>query len=175
MNPKENLSLIEPADCLADEFQAFVLEFSSEDDIHGLGSMSKRAFADGVKACADHARGLNLPEGNVPGSTLWLVKDGHTVIGTIQLRHRLNAFLLHEGGHIGYSIRPSQRRKGYATKMLAMALVKARELGLTRVLITCDKNNPASAGVIKANSGALENEVVSTRDGGIVQRYWVDL
>ena len=81
-----------------------------------------------------------------------------------------------EGGHIGYSVRPSERGKGYATRMLEMALAEARRLGLKRVLITCDRKNVASARVIRKNGGRLENEVVSRlRDREFTQRYWLEL
>ena len=96
------------------------------------------------------------------------------IIGTIQIRHYLNDSLLLHGGHIGYSVRPSERRKGFATKMLALALDECRKLGIDRALITCDKNNIGSAKTIQKNGGILENEI-TVDDGGILQRYWIDI
>jgi len=96
------------------------------------------------------------------------------IIGTIQIRHYLNDFLLRSGGHIGYSIRPSERQKGYATKMLALALEECRKLSISKVLITCDKDNIGSARTIQKNGGILENEVIDD-DGEILQRYWIDI
>lgn len=95
------------------------------------------------------------------------------IIGTIQIRHYLNDDLLLHGGHIGYGVRPSERRKGYATKMLALALEECKNLGIGRVLITCDKTNLGSARTIQKNGGVLENEI--TENGGIFQRYWIDI
>ena len=91
----------------------------------------------------------------------------------IDIRHRLNEYLLQFGGNIGYSVRPSQRRKGYATEMLALALEECRKLGLNRALVTCDKTNIGSAKTIQKNGGVLENEVLE--GDRITQRYWIAL
>ena len=96
------------------------------------------------------------------------------IVGTINIRYKLNDYLLRIGGHIGYGIRPSERCKGYATKMLALALEKCRELGIDKALVTCDKDNLGSAKTIINNGGVLENEYTES-DGNIVQRYWIIL
>ena len=108
----------------------------------------------------------------VPSTTYFGVADGK-IVGTIDIRHRLNDYLLQFGGHIGYGVRPTERRKGYATKMLALALEKCRELGLEKVLITCNKDNTPSAKTIINNGGVLENEIVE--NSVIMQRYWIEL
>jgi predicted acetyltransferase len=81
--------------------------------------------------------------------------------------------LFNFGGHIGYGIRPSERKKGYASLMLSLALPIAKKVGLEKVLITCDKSNLGSARTIISNGGVLENEVREEDD--IVQRYWIDI
>jgi predicted acetyltransferase len=111
--------------------------------------------------------------GFVPATTYFAVFESR-IVGTISIRHKLNDKLLNYGGHIGYAVRPSDRRKGYATKMLALALVKCRELGIGRVLVTCDKQNVGSARTIIKNGGVLEDER-SREDGGITQRYWITI
>jgi predicted acetyltransferase len=83
--------------------------------------------------------------------------------------------LAHEGGHIGYGVRPSERGKGYGTEVCRRTLEAARGLGLARVLITCDTDNPASARIIEKNGGVLENEVRSRETGKMKRRYWVTL
>lgn len=110
----------------------------------------------------------------VPASSYLLVRENDDrVVGMIQIRHRLNDYLLNFGGHIGYSVRKSERQKGFAKEMLRLALKKCSPLGLEKVLLTCDKNNPASAKTILANSGVLENEVQN--NGRTTQRYWVQV
>jgi predicted acetyltransferase len=118
----------------------------------------------------------NIPEGKVPANTYFLIrKSDNRIIGMINIRHKLNEFLLNEGGHIGYSIRPTERSKGYASIMLKLGLQKCREFNLNKVLITCDKSNIASAKVIQKNNGILENEVFSETFSEVIQRYWINL
>lgn len=99
---------------------------------------------------------------------------GSRLVGTVAVRHKLNDELLKGGGHIGYGVRPSERRKGYATQMLALALEKCREFGIDKALITCDKDNIASAKTITKNGGVLDSEIIN-ESGNIVQRYWVSM
>jgi len=97
------------------------------------------------------------------------------VLGTMALRHYLTPLLEDVGGHIGYAIRPSERRKGYGTRILALTLERARAMGLGRVLVTCDTDNLGSARVIQRNGGALASEGHSVRTGTRVSRYWIDI
>lgn len=114
-------------------------------------------------------------DGRVPDSTYFCLDlDENVFVGAVNIRHYLNESLLFTGGHIGDGIRPSRRRKGYATAMIRLALEKCRELGLHRVLMTCDADNIGSAKSILHNGGVLENEVLN-EEGQWEQRYWIDL
>lgn len=116
----------------------------------------------------------NPGEGLVPDSTYFaLDTDRNRMVGAIVIRHDLNEYLLHFGGHIGYGIRPSERRKGYAPEMIKLSLRKCEDLGIQSVLIICDRDNIGSAKAIKNNGGVLENEV--PHEGENLQRYWITL
>lgn len=114
----------------------------------------------------------SCPADLVPAHTYFLIAD-ERILGAINIRQCLNEYLYNFGGHIGYGIRPSERRKGYATLMLSLALPIANGLGIPNVLITCDRCNKASAKTIINNGGVLENEVA--QNGKIIQRYWIKL
>lgn len=113
-------------------------------------------------------------DGRVPDTTLFcLDTDRNIFVGAVNIRHYLNEGLLRTGGHIGDGIRPSERRKGYATAMLKLALIECKKMGIDRVLMSCDKSNIGSAKSIINVGGVLENEV--EENGKIVQRYWIQL
>ncbi|MDO5520979.1 MAG: GNAT family N-acetyltransferase [bacterium] len=112
--------------------------------------------------------------GRVPDSTFFCLDlERNLFVGAINIRHYLNKELLYSGGHIADGIRPSERRKGYATEMIKLGLEECRKLGITKVLMVCDKDNIGSAKSILNNGGVLENEVLV--DGVIEQRYWITL
>lgn len=109
----------------------------------------------------------------VPDSTFFCLDvERNIFVGAVNIRHSLNAGLLLYGGHIGDGVRPSERRKGIATQMIALALKECRKLGIRRVLMVCDKENIGSAKSILNNGGVLENEVVV--NGVTQQRYWLE-
>ena len=112
--------------------------------------------------------------GLVPDSTFFcLDEDRNMIVGAVNIRHYLNESLLLNGGHIGDGVRPSERRKGIATKMIGLALEECQKLGIDKVLMVCDKENIGSAKSIVHNGGILENEIVV--DGVVEQRYWITL
>ena len=113
--------------------------------------------------------GANL----IPNSVFFLLdEERDRLLGAVNIRHYLNEALLKGGGHIGDGIRPSERRKGYATEMIRLALIECRKLGIDRVLMTCEKNNIGSAKSILKNGGVLENDFVNS-EGCVEQRYWI--
>ncbi len=125
-----------------------------------------------VKNLNQYSEGIGLPDGFVPCTTFWLVNnEKNNILGAIEIRHWLNDYLKFRGGHIGYGIRPSERKKGYASNMLSMSLQYCKAIGLSKVLITCLKNNIGSAKTIIKNGGILDSEDID--NGEVFQRYWI--
>lgn len=113
------------------------------------------------------------PAGLVPATEYLALDEHERLVGMTNLRHHLNNYLLTYGGHIGYSVRPSERQNGYATQMLRLTLEQARARGIGKVRICCDHYNVASAKTIRANGGVLEDEQFDPQDGTLTQRYWI--
>jgi predicted acetyltransferase len=124
---------------------------------------------------SDAAEGKGIPENFVPHTTYWMVDAADEIVGVANIRHRLNENLLLEGGHIGYSIRPSLRGRGLATRQLALAVEAAGRRGLHRVLVICERDNAASARVIEKNGGRMADEVIAEETGKLMRRYWIEL
>lgn len=116
--------------------------------------------------------GIYLKPGYVPGTTYFYIKDD-MIVGTINIRHCLNENLINVGGHIGYSVLPSQRRKGYATAMLKEAIQICKKWDIDPILVTCDKNNIASRKTIEKCGGQLENEYYDKQTNKTTLRFWI--
>ena len=171
-----HVELIDPIPEMGLAYRKFLQEFIEEGEEGLLLHLPDENEAPGVciRRLQDHAAGLNLPEGRVPSSTYWLLSDDEVLIGEVHIRHRLTQELEDYGGHIGYMVRPGERKKGYGTMMLAMALEKSLALGFKRVMVTCEPGNTASARIICKNGGKLISES-ATRTGRMISRYWFDL
>ena len=144
-----------------DDFD-FLLDYDAED-----------RWDNHLRRLEDQRRGEALPEGWVPG-TFRVAAVGDRIVGRISIRHRLNDYLSIIGGHVGYAVVPSLRRKGFATEILRQGLVIARSEGVDRVLITCDDDNEGSARAIERCGGVLESVVLGEGDGPRKRRYWID-
>jgi predicted acetyltransferase len=152
-------------------FRAGHAAMAAEGFMFGLGYSPDMNFDDYLKQLEDHRAGVNLPERFVP-STFLVAEVAGELVGRTSIRHRLNDFLLHEGGHIGYGVLPAHRRRGYATEILRQSLIIARSIGIDRVLVTCDDDNIGSIKAIEACGGQLEN-VVTNEEGAPRRRYWI--
>ena len=132
-------------------------------------------YSDWLKHLAVVQNPETLPDGWVTSNTYFAVRehDGR-IVGMVNIRHELNYFLRNYGGHIGYGVRPSERRKGYATRILWMALEYCRSLGLEKVMLGCNKENEASRRTILTCGGKLDREFLHT-DGKFVQVFWIAL
>jgi predicted acetyltransferase len=165
--------LTDPTEGLEDEFLDMVREYRLQGERRYEEALSD--FRGFVRRLRLNAQGVDLAKGHVPSNTYWLVGGGRRVLGVTTLRHQLNSWLMQEGGHIGYNIRPAERRKGYGTLILKLCLEKARLRGLRRALVTCDTDNIASAKIIRKNGGQFDGEATSPVSGKAVSRYWIDL
>lgn len=123
-----------------------------------------------------YKRPETLPEGKVIATQYMFVREeDDKIVGMIQIRHYFNDYLAKFGGHIGYSVAPSERRKGYASLMLKTTLPICRQIGLDRVLITCIKGNEGSKRTILKNGGKYDGTVYEPDEKVELERYWIDL
>jgi predicted acetyltransferase len=170
-----SMQLISPSIDYKREYLAALAEGKGESTLTRLDVPSEsESFVEFVQRLLDYGQGLQLPKEYVSSTELWLV-DNEQFIGRVSIRHELTEHLLKEGGHIGYYIRPSKRNLGYGKQILALALLEARKLGLTKVLVTCDDDNIGSRKIIEVNGGILENIVDSEPGKPSKRRYWITL
>jgi predicted acetyltransferase len=140
---------------------------------HDLDVDTSSGFSAWVERLRRESDTSVAPEDGKVHATYWWIVEGNTYLGAITLRHDLNDFLREVGGHVGFGVRPSARRRGLARWALRAVLSRARSLGLERVLVTCDDDNVASARTIEANGGRLED--VRETGSGPKRRYWIEL
>lgn len=164
------------------EIIEFLDEFVKyESDINGSGSLDKiydgYTFEEVLDMCLrledeEYAKSV----GKCPGKTFLLVReDDNKIVGTINLRWNLTDAMLKFGGHIGYGIRPTERRKGYNKINLYMVLKEAKKIGLDRVMLDCNVNNIGSDNTIKSLGGVLERTEVDPSDNKLTNVYWIDV
>lgn len=184
MSDAARIRLIRPTVQLQDAFLDCAFEFGSghrdgfatdslsDDELRDPDAFA--AWIDTRLSYADPA--TDLPADRVPDTLSWIIDERRPdrILGSISLRHELNDFLLDVGGHIGYGVRPTARRRGVATAALRAALGQARSLGLQRVLVTCTDGNEGSMRTIERCGGVLE-DIRESADHGPVRRYWIDL
>ena len=175
---EEKLFLLRASEDILSQYEDYRREFLEQgDSLDGTGPM--RRIESGEEWLA-HVRRYEspdtLPEGLVIATQYVLVRESDgKLLGMLQLRHYLNDYLAQYAGHIGYSVRPGERRKGYAKRMLAMGLEEARALGLERVMISCAVDNEGSRRTILANGGVLHSTIWDAEDQETLERYWIEL
>jgi len=173
----EKLNLVKPTIEYEQQAYEYIQEFKKyNSNISGSGALDEyegryNEYLELLEKCR-----TNPPKKWVKSETFMLIRESdNKLIGMINIRLNLNEVLLERGGHIGYSVRPTERRKGYNSYQLYKALEYCKENGLEKVLITCNKENIASAKSIQKYGGILENEVLEEETNEVVQRYWINL
>lgn len=175
-SPSQKLHLRQPEASDREQVMAYREEFLAIDSrMDGTCALDQYGDFDTWLA---NVRAYSAPEttpaGKVPATQYLALDENEHLVGMVNLRHCLNDYLLEFGGHIGYSVRPADRKNGYAIQMLKLALDEAKALGLDRVRIACDRYNIASAKTIQANGGVLDGERYDPQDGTLTQRYWIE-
>lgn len=173
------LRLVEPGSQYKESFLQGVREFQREGAMRQYSVSRLNAdFESFLHRLYLRQHSKTLPPNIVPSLYFWLIDDDGvqgTYVGTLRISPTLDDFLRRVGGHIGYQVRPALRCKGYGRQLLALGLQRARELGLTRVLVTCDEDNIGSKKVIEYNGGQLENAIHVEGSTTRKLRYWIDL
>ena len=174
----EEFILIRPTSEYATQIVEYRQEFLDEGgSMDGCGPL--RRIDDPheyLKLCKDYESEEDVPAHLVPATQFIFVrKSDNRLVGMLQVRHKFNDYLEKHAGHIGYSVRPSERRNGYAKEMLKIALPFCREIGLDKVLISCIDGNIGSEKTILANGGVYESTVHEPNDNVDLKRFWITL
>ncbi len=162
----------------AQQIKEYRKEFlDASDSMDGCGSLRMIEDPyDFIKKCKDYESTETLPEDKVLATQLLFVrKNDNKLLGMLQIRHYFNDYLSNYGGHIGYSIRPTERRRGYAKEMLKQAVPLCQKIGLEKVLITCNEDNIGSEKTILANGGVYESTVYEPNEKVNLKRYWINI
>ena len=161
----------EPIDVSFEQISDYKEEFLLNNEIiQGAANMTALSIPEWVQFTENTKYKESVTPGFVTAHTFFAL-DNDKIVGVINARHELNDYLLNFGGHIGYSVRKSERRKGYGKKMLIYTSKFLFSLGLDKILITCNKNNTASRRTIESCGGILENEVIE--ETRTTLRYWI--
>ncbi len=154
----------------------FIKEYRLDNpNVKPLGCSENINYEEWLNKIMNEHKGIELQDGRVPSSVYFLM-HGDKIIGYLSIRHNLdNNFLSLYGGHIGYGVRPSERRKGFATIMLNLALEKCRELGIENVMVSCKDDNIGSAKTIENNCGILREIIFIPEENCKFRKYWINV
>lgn len=167
------LNFVLPTECNREDVRSFYDEIEKSGG-ECIGFRNRRNYDAWLMEMMNRHIGKNLPDGYVR-ENFYLCYDRELMVGVFSLKFELTEFLLNYGGHIGYAVRPSERNRGVATKILKQGLEIAKQFGFNQVLCVCDDDNYASEKVILKNGGVFENELYDTDENIVVKRYWIQL
>ncbi len=170
---RKKIRLVEPSIAYKDQITNYKQEFIDENiGIDGGGGLlESTTIEEYLKLLKNSKNSSTVPIGKVSSNTFIAITEDNELVGIINIRHSLNKLLINLGGHIGYSIRKSERQKGYATEMLRLALLKCKPYGIDKALVTCRLDNIGSAKTILNNGGVFEDE--RTIYDISVKRFWI--
>lgn len=175
----EKLILVHPASGHIPELACFRQEVAAAEDADSFAGCSRLEHYDRLEDWIEYTNlnrfPENVPQGHVPSDVYLALREAdRKIVGIIDLRHHIDHPVLGVwAGHIGYTVRPCERGKGYAAEMLRLNLENCRKRGLKRVMISCSQDNSASEKTILANGGVYEKTVEV--DGELIKRYWIEL
>ncbi|PJA47885.1 MAG: GNAT family N-acetyltransferase [candidate division SR1 bacterium CG_4_9_14_3_um_filter_40_9] len=158
------------------DYEAMIKEFFEHGEQiipQAMIMKSEETFDDFLIRCENYRQGINMNPEHVPATLFFMIDETGKVVGAVAIRHELNERLKLNGGHIGYGVRPSERKKGYASITLKLALEKCKELGIENALIVCKKDNIGSKKVIQKNGGARDSDYEF--EGSTKERYRIKL
>lgn len=173
-----SLMLVEPKIEYTTQIEEYRKEFiANSDSMDGTAKLREHEAVDKWLEYIKKIKSKETCDPNwVPEIQFLCIRESdNRLVGMINIRPEMNDECLKYYGNMGYSIRRSERRKGYAKEQLSLALKLCSQMGMDKVLITCDKENIASSKTIIANGGVLENEIFDPSDNSAVQRYWISI
>lgn len=171
-----HMKLVLPSKKYEKEYLNLVRSASKNGDISEMGNAYREneKYDDLLIRLKNRRNGFNISKREVP-SSLYFIVEKNKIVGTIDLRSKLNDDYFSRLGHIAYYIKPEERNKGYATIALNLALNKYKKNKINNILITCLKENEFSKKVILNNGGIFEKEFLDKITNKIIERYWINL
>ena len=169
------MKLVKPTVELENNWLNYFNEYIKENNSSPMEYKKEYIYSEWIKKLDNEEKGINLEPGRVPSSVRFLMDDGK-ILGAVSIRHSIdNEFLSTIGGHIGYGILPSERKKGYGKLILKLSLEECKKLGINKVLVTCVDSNIGSKKIIEANGGILENKIFFEPENEYICRYYIKL